>query len=250
MNFLRSIRMKAFLYIIICLLLMLPNTFIEAQTTNSITLGYQKLEARELDEAINYFSQALEESPSDTSALSGMIKAHLLARNHKDAERVVEDALEQHPDNPEFHLRKGIVNNLRGQYRRAIEDFNKALELNDERFEHQIYVNRGISFMQDERYEDAIQDFSQALSINPRHSTSLSQRAFSHYRLGNFQQAIQDYNKVLDLNPESTMNYYNRGMAYLRSGNRAKACSDFHQSCRLGNKNACRMIMTECEGRR
>ncbi|MFP4555750.1 MAG: tetratricopeptide repeat protein [Bacteroidales bacterium] len=242
--------MKAFLHILISLLLLLPSTSTEAQTTNLISLGYQKLEARELDEAINYFSQALEESPSDTSALSGMIRAHLLAQNHKDAQKVVEDALEKHPNNAEFHLRKGIVNNLRGQYRRAIEDFNRALKLSDERFEHQIYVNRGISYMQDERYEDAIQDFSQALSINPRHSTSLSQRAFSHYRLGNYQEAIQDYNKTLDLKPESSMNFYNRGMAFLRSGNRAKACSDFHQACRLGNNNACRMIMTECEGRR
>lgn len=222
----------------------------QSQSSNLLAMGYQKLEARELNEAISFFSQVLRESPRDTSALSGIIRANLLAENLKEAQRYIDIAIREHPSNPEFFLRRGILNNMRGQYRRAVTDFTKALELSSGSRDIQIYINRGIAHMQDENYTDAIADFTDALEINPRNASALSSRAFASYRMGNFSESVNDYNKAIDLNPENAMNYYNRGMSHLRAGDRAKACPDFHQACSRGNVNACRMIMTECSGSR
>jgi tetratricopeptide (TPR) repeat protein len=233
-------------YLASAVLLLLFYATAHSQTSELVTLGYQKLEARELDEAIKHFSQALNTNPTDTSALSGIIRAHLLAENLKDAQKVIDNAIQHHPNNPEFHIRRGILNNLRGQPRKAITDFDTAIGLSNGTNNIQILINRGIAYIQDERYDDAINDFTEVLNINPRYAPALNQRAFSYYKLGNFNESINDYNKIIDLNPENAMNYYNRGMAYLRSGNKAKACTDFHQSCRRGNRNACKMIMSEC----
>jgi tetratricopeptide (TPR) repeat protein len=227
-------------------LLLCSNLF--AQNSNLIAMGYQKLEARELNDAIGLFAQVLREDPRDTSALSGIIRAHLLGENLKEAQRFIETAIKEHPRNPEYYLRRGILNNLRGQYKRAITDFDRAIDLSSGRVNIQIYINRGVSNMQDLDYTAAIEDFSDALNINPRNISALNYRAFSNYRQGNFTESINDYNKSLDLNPENAMSYYNRGMAYLRSGDRTNACSDFHQACSRGNVNGCRMIMTECSG--
>jgi tetratricopeptide (TPR) repeat protein len=227
---------------------MLLSGSIQAQSSSLLAMGLEKLEARELNEAIDYFNQVLREDPADIGALSGIIKAHLLAENLKDAQRFIDNAIKAHPNNPEFYLSRGILNNLKEQYRRAIDDFNKALEFSTDNIDIQIYINRGVANMQDNNFPAAIDDFTEALMINPRSSTSLNYRAFASYRLGNFIESIEDYNKAIDLNPESAMSYYNRGMAHLRAGDKIKACSDFHQSCSRGNVNACRMIMSECSG--
>ena len=76
--------------------------------------GKQKLRERELGEAIALFNQALNENPRDTAALSGIIRAHLLNENTKEAQRHIENAIKLFPNNPEFYLRRGIMNNLRG----------------------------------------------------------------------------------------------------------------------------------------
>jgi tetratricopeptide (TPR) repeat protein len=218
------------------------------QTSALIADGFQKLDTREYNESIKVFLQVLGQEPNNTEALSGVIRAFLLSENLREAQKYIDNALKEHPNNPEFYLRRGILNNMRGQFRRAIPDFNRALELSVDNIDIQIYINRGVSNMQDQNFGDAIADFSDALKINPRSISALNYRAFTNYQIGNFSESISDYDKSIDLNPENAMGYYNRGMAHLRSGDRIKACSDFHQSCSRGNKNACRMIVTECSG--
>ena len=237
-------KLKVFLAIILLSIF----TGVTAQE-NYTEQGKQKLRDRELGEAIALFSQALKENPRDTAALSGIIRAHLLNENTKEAQKHIDLAIKEFPNNPEFHLRRGIMNNLRGQYRRAIDDFNKALELSTSKVDNQIYINRGMAFMQYESYSEAVEDFTEVLNSNPRNSIALNYRAFAHYRSGNFIESINDYNKAIDLNPDNQMSYYNRGMAHLRAGDKAKACTDFHQACSKGNVTACRMIMVECGGR-
>lgn len=219
-----------------------------SQNSGLIVEGIQKLEARDFNESIKIFGQILKQEPTNAEALSGIIRAYLLSENVREAQRYIDIAIKEHPNNSEFHLRRGILNNMRAQYRRAILDFNKALELSGSNVDIQIYINRGVSNLQDESYGDAVADFTDALKINPRNALSLNYRAFANYRMGNFAESINDYNKAIDLNPENAMSYYNRGMSYLRSGDKIKACADFHQSCSRGNVNACRMIVTECSG--
>lgn len=221
---------------------------VNGQVSDLVASGYQKLEAKDYNASIADFSQALREQPSDTSALIGIIRAYTVTENYKEAQRVVDNAVKQYPNLPDFYMRRGILNNIRGQHRRAIPDFDKALELATGSKQIAILVNRGVSYMRDDNYERAMQDFNEALEINPRNASALSYKAFINYRQNNFAEAIEIYNKALDVDPENAMSYYNRGMSYLRSGNKPKACSDFHQSCSRGNVNACRMIMAECGG--
>ena len=220
--------------------------FAFAQDTGSLADANTKLDAREYKEAIKIFEGILKQNSKDEEALSGIIRAQLLSENLKDAQKYIDRAIQEYPRNPEFPLRRGILNNMKGLYLKAVDDFNIAFQLSGNKPDIQLYVNRGVACMQDENYNDAIADFTDALKINPRHASALNYRAFANYRLANYNESIDDYDKVIALNPESTSVYYNRGMAHLRSGDRIKACSDFHEACSKGNINACKMIVTEC----
>ncbi len=230
-----------------CLLLLCISTAI-AQSNAQTELGFQKLEAREYSAAIDIFSQALRDNPTDTLLLSGIIRAYTMSENFREAQNYIENAIRAHPNNPEFYLRRGILNNFRNQFRRAIADFDVALSLTQGQGAVIILINRGISYSREEDYARAFEDFSNALTLSPNNVMALSQRGFANFRLGNFNEAIHDFDRALEIDPENAMNFYNRGMTYLRLENRGRACSDFHRSCSRGNMNACRMIRGECAG--
>lgn len=217
-----------------------------AQESGLLAMGYQKLDNKEYGEAIDFFSQILNSEPSDSDALSGIIRASLRSNNLKNAQKHIETAISHYPNNPEFYLSEGILNNLKGDYSKAIVSLTKAAEITEGVPDPQIYINRGVAFLQKEEYEEAIEDFKDALVHNPRNATVLNYKAFASYRMGLYEEAVADYDKAIDLNPDNATAYYNRGMAHLRSNNKIKACPDFHRACSMGNKNACRMIMTEC----
>ena len=242
------IKMRTLTILFLITALLIPGS-VKAQSSGLIASGYQNLETKNFSAAINDFSQVLRENPRDTAALSGVIRAYILTENFKEAQRYIDIAIRDYPNNPEFYMRRGILNNLRGQPRKAIADFDKALEVGSGQIAVSVYINRGAAHLKDENFNSAIDDFTEALNINPRSISALNYRAFISYRQGNFSDAIEDYDKSLDLDPENAMGYYNRGMAHLRSGNKAKACADFHASCSRGNMNACRMIMAECGGK-
>jgi Flp pilus assembly protein TadD len=67
--------------------------------------------------------------------------------------------------NPKFYNDRGIAYGEKGQYDRAISDFNKAMEINP-RY-GKAYNNRGIVYRLKGQYDQAISDFNKAMEINP-----------------------------------------------------------------------------------
>ncbi|MDD2550943.1 MAG: tetratricopeptide repeat protein, partial [Bacteroidales bacterium] len=100
-----------------------------AQDTTSTGEANKKLDAREYKEAIKLFEEILSQSPENEEALAGIIRAHLLSENLRDAQKYIDRAVQAYPKNPEFVLRRGILNNMKGQYLRAVDDFNVAFQL-------------------------------------------------------------------------------------------------------------------------
>jgi tetratricopeptide (TPR) repeat protein len=221
-----------------------------AQSKGTLETGLQKLEAKDYLGAIDNLSTYLKEQPTDSTALSGIIRAYMFSDNQKEAQRYIDIAIKEHPSNAEFFYRRGLLNNIRGQFRKAIADFDKAYSISGGGTKVNILINRGISHLRDETPEKALADFEEALTINPRSSSAYSYRGFVNHRQGNYADAIADFNKAIDLDPENMMSHYNRGMAYHRIGDKTKACADFHKACSKGNMNACKMIVSECSGGR
>lgn len=233
----------------IALTVMLLSICTHAQTKfNEEGLG--KLESKEYAAAIEAFSLQLKQQPKDSVALSGIVRAYMFSDNYKEAQRYIEEGIRYYPSSSEFFYRRGLLNTLRGQFRKAITDFDKAYTLSSGSMRSQILINRGIAHMRDESPDKALSDFNEALTINPRNVNAYNHRGFLHHRQGNFPEAISDFSKAIDLDAENVLSYYNRGMAYLRSGDKAKACPDFHKACSKGNVNACKMIVGECSGGR
>ena len=215
-----------------------------------IDSGNQNLKNRNFKDAMTEFAKALKEQPTDTAALGGIIKASLLSDDLKEAQKHIDNAIKTYPTVAEFLFRRGILNNKKGEFDKAIEDFNNALMLNGTNSTKvQIYLNLGASQLKLESFDNALESYKKALDLSPRNPSIYNYKGYANYKLGNFSEAINDFNNAIDLDPNNAASYYNRGMAYLKTAEKSKACADFHKSCKLENINACKMIMTECKSK-
>ncbi len=96
-----------------------------------------------------------------------------------------------------------------GDFSGAIQDCNKAIELNPNHAD--AYNNRGASKLNLGDYMGAIQDCNKAIELNPNFAEAYYNRGYSKYNLGDYMGAIQDCNKAIELNPNFAEAYYNRG---------------------------------------
>jgi tetratricopeptide (TPR) repeat protein len=199
-----------------------------------------------LPEALAKTQEALDISPSSISALQKRINIFFLMNNEKESVRYVEEAIHQYPEVSEFYYLSGIINNSRGKYNKALDDFGKAIDLKPIADMYKLYLGRGVSYFNLLEYDQALSEFSSSIELNDTIASAYHSRALVNYEIHDYSAAINDFLKALDLSEDNAALYFNLGMSYYRLGDNDKACPYFHKSCTMGNTNACRMTLMEC----
>ena len=97
------------------------------------------------------------------------------------------------------------------------------------------YNNRGIIYKGLGNYRQAIEDYNRAIEIKPDFAEAYNNRGNAYNGLGNYRQAIEDYNRAIEIKPDFAEAYYNRGVVYLNQGDNISGCRDARKSCELGN---------------
>jgi tetratricopeptide (TPR) repeat protein len=202
--------------------------------------------ANKLSEALTKTKDALSVAPDNHPALQKQINIYFLMNDDKEALRVADEAIRKYPDNPGYFYLRGIINNAREKYGRALDDFDKAIDLNPGEILYRCYLGRGVSHMNLFEYDQALADFSASIEQNDTVASAFHSRAMVNYELLDYTAAINDFLKTLDLSEGNSALYFNLGMSYYRLGEKEKACPYFNKSCSMGNTNACRMSLMEC----
>lgn len=118
----------------------------------------------------------------------------------------------------------GVKHAEKGEFDKAIEQFNKAIELNPN--SAGLYNNRGVSYFRKQNFDQAIRDYNKAIELNPNHFLAYYLRGLVYQIKGNYTQAIKDFTKAIELQPSYTSIYSNRSNAYDEIGEKAKAEAD------------------------
>ena len=90
-----------------------------------------------------------------------------------------------------------------------------------------LLYNRGIAKYYMGNLKGAIEDYEKALEINPRHAGALNNRGIVKEEMGNPKGAIEDYTKALEINPRQADTIYNRGIIKEELGDLKGAKEDF-----------------------
>ncbi len=113
----------------------------------------------------------------------------------------------------------------------AIEDYNKSIELDPQYAE--AYNNRGNAKVNLGRKEDAIKDYNKSIELDPQYAEAYNNRGNVKVDLGRKEDAIEDYNRSIELNPQSANAYSNRGNAKMALKNYQDAISDYDEAINI-----------------
>lgn len=119
---------------------------------------------------------------------------------------------------------QGYSLEVSGNYRGAMNAFDKALELHDHFAE--AYYHRGYASMMLGELPQAVRDYERATALDPDNERAHYDCGRLHAKLGNWQQAIRHFDKVIILNPESELAFFHRGITHARIGNYYQALRD------------------------
>ncbi len=91
-------------------------------------------------------------------------------------------------------------------------------------------------------YKEAIEDYNRAIEIDPKYAETYCNRGVARYHLGDKQGALKDLNKAIELNQRYAVSYYNRGIVKNNLGDKQGAIEDLNKAGELGLKQAYDMI--------
>ncbi len=122
---------------------------------------------------------------------------------YEDTIQVLDDVISRtNKDKDAYHYR-GLAKYRLNQHDEAIEDFNKAIDIDPEY--DKVYVDRSIAriargdYKADrEDYKTAIEDCNEAIRINSHNSNAFVVRALAKIKLG-VNSGVEDLTKVIDL---------------------------------------------------
>jgi tetratricopeptide (TPR) repeat protein len=126
---------------------------------------------------------------------------------------------------------QGFVYAGLGQYEKALDDLNRAIQLDPNRAP--AYNRRGNIYQKLGQYEQALADYKRAIQLNPEDITSYNNRGNIYANLGQYEKALADYERVVHLNPDDAITYNNRGTTYHDMGQYEQAIADFNEAIRL-----------------
>ncbi len=95
---------------------------------------------------------------------------------------------------------RGMAYFVLGEYRQAVNDFTRAVQLNPQNF--RAYNSRGLCFRMMKQYERALEDFESSLEIDAMQTDAYFGRAQLYFDLCDYPRALDDCLKVLNIKPD------------------------------------------------
>nr|WP_276020149.1 tetratricopeptide repeat protein [Acetivibrio straminisolvens] len=140
-------------------------------------------------------------------------------------------ALELNPDSDKAYIGKARAFDALGKYEKALEFFDKAIEINGNSAE--AYNAKGITLANLERYEESFENLKKAMELEPSNSVYQNDMAYGLNNLRRFEEAIQYAEKALELNPRNSSAYTNKGYALEALGKTDEAIKCYDKAIQL-----------------
>jgi len=109
----------------------------------------------------------------------------------------------------EVYYKSGSEKVRQQDYRHAVEDFTRAIEI-DPAFA-EAYSSRAFCFGHLREHQKALQDRETVIRLRPHDDSAYVLRAGLHKLLRNYEEALRDYTRAIELAPEKAHRYEWRG---------------------------------------
>jgi tetratricopeptide (TPR) repeat protein len=100
-----------------------------------------------------------------------------------------------------------------------------------------LYLDKGIDYLYCSQFEEAIEQFNKAIDCQENNHEAYFYRGCARYNIFQKEAALQDYLKVIEINPEYLEAYYNIGLYYRSINDYDMACYYFKIAEAKGRPN-------------
>jgi tetratricopeptide (TPR) repeat protein len=198
--------------------------------------------------ALLTIEEILLKQPDNLDAQEKKINILVQQDRGKDAMNDVEEYILAYPSKPEYYYLRAILKFQDEKYDKAIVDFDKAIKLvMPAGTEFKVYLNRGMAHFYNQDFEMAEADFNEVIRLSPQSAAAHHGLGMIKYELSEYEDAISEFQKALKLEEENAITHFNMAMTYYRMKDDENACYHFNRSCALGHRNACRLLMMQCD---
>lgn len=136
--------------------------------------------------------------------------------NWLESEREYRKSIELNPNYATAHHWYALLLSLKEEHEKAIEEINRAQELDP--LSIIINTNVGWVYYFARQYEKAIEQFNKTLDMDPNFAVTHLRLGRAHLQIGSFEKGIEEIQKAVSLSPESTEILAALGHAYAVSG--------------------------------
>jgi tetratricopeptide (TPR) repeat protein len=193
-------------------------------------------------------------------------RAKYMAGNFKLALKYYSSLISENKTNPVYYFERAKCYQMMGDHKKALPDFNKALELDGSYSEALVYraltftrlndlskaisdystlisldpknsefrIKRGQWLLQARDWDGALTDFEQVLLANPVNFLALSGEAEALRRKNQIGKSLEAAEKAIEVNPDDAGGHFQKGLCFLDKAEDEKAASSLSKAYQLG----------------
>ena len=141
------------------------------------------------------------------------------------------DVISANANDPEAYNVRGSAYGRAGNYKAAMNDFDRAIEINPGFY--QAYANRALIHRRLGALGNAASDYNRALQLNPQYDAAYIGRGNLYRNAGRTNEAFADFERAIQLDTTDPRAYHNRGLIYQSRGQHDFAIEDFSTAISL-----------------
>jgi serine/threonine protein kinase/tetratricopeptide (TPR) repeat protein len=175
------------------------------------------------EDAISLFREAARldpRSPLPPAALveAQVVKCGIIKGHHclAEAQQALGDAESLNPDSARVRLAGGLLNQATGKYQKALEDYNRVLELEPRNIDALLQI-ASVYFRAD-MPDKAIIAYQKAIELDPGYYLPHEELGSFHYFRGEYREAMEQFKVAIDRAPGRAVAYSNLGATLMDLG--------------------------------
>ncbi len=130
-----------------------------------------------------------------------------------------------------FSLGNAFLKNDDNSLDKAIETFQKAIELNPEYAD--LYNDLGVAFFRNNQQDYAIETLLKAIELKPKDATMLNNLGLALKKNGQIDEAIEVFQKAIKIKPDDFDTYFNLGNAYSKKNKLDEAIETYKKAIKI-----------------
>lgn len=174
---------------------------------------------------LDEYKKYVAERPNDALAHAQLGQAYNGFGMFAEAEAEYLRALELDPKNADFNNRLAIDYDEWGRTEKAIEFFQKAIELKPQ---HVLYFSLGTAYEKLGKLEEAAKAYQVSIKIKPTFTYALYSLALIDSKQDHPQEAIELLRKVVQIEPRNVFAQHALGVLYVRTGEKTGAMQQYY----------------------